>query len=336
MKNKKVILVDGSNLVYRMYYVHKNLNNSLNIHTGAIYGFFKMLFYYSRVLKCRNFVLCWESSTNWRNKFYPDYKKNRKIVFPDEINEALKQSNNGQNTNLVSLFSTGEINELKNISEKAIDKLKILFSIMIIKNIAEKAGIYNATADNCESDDVIAYLTKKFRSNVKIISGDKDFMQLVNDKQKIRLIYVNNNINSYKIMNVKEVLDKYDVYPEEFPLYLALKGDDVDDIPGLPGVGEKRAVQLVHKLRFIGNHLKKIITNEKDREIVNRNKTLIDLNVGSSMVSNNGLKLKRNEKIDVNQLKEMLKFLEIKSFNEIDLLKISATPKFVNYIKNKF
>ncbi|MGN1394333.1 MAG: DNA polymerase I [Succinivibrionaceae bacterium] len=207
MNYNNLVVVDGSNFLYRAYYSTSkvNLHNSKNMPTGAIKVFINMLLKLLKTYKNSRFIVVFDSSSkSFRNTLYPDYKNNRKPM-PDD--------------------------------------LKI--QIHIIHDFIKSLGMNILIVDGVEADDVIgtiAAVVSKSSCSLIIASGDKDLTYLVNDK--VSVVDTMNGV----VLNKEEVTKKFGVPPHLIRDYLALRGDSSDNIPGMPGIGDKIAALLLNTI----------------------------------------------------------------------------------------
>ncbi|HPJ93281.1 MAG TPA: DNA polymerase I [Deltaproteobacteria bacterium] len=206
-------LIDGSSYVYRAFYAMRNLSTSKGMPTNAIYIFSRMLL---KLLKDKDpqhicFVLDSRGPTH-RHAMYKDYKATRQKM-PEDLQ----------------------------------------IQIPYIIDIVQAMGIPLVQIEGLEADDIIASLARRYESDfrVVIISGDKDLMQLVNEKTSV---WDTLKDTTYDRDAVKE---KYGVYPEYIADLLAIMGDSSDNIPGIPGIGAKGATSLINSF----GHLQEIIDN---------------------------------------------------------------------------
>ncbi|MCM8757777.1 MAG: hypothetical protein NC903_01810, partial [Candidatus Omnitrophica bacterium] len=129
-----------------------------------------------------------------------------------------------------------------------------------IKKIISAYGICYLEREGFEADDIIATLVERFKDNfssIIIVSSDKDILQLVDEK----VVVISPYKDKEKIYTEKEVIQRYGVKPSQIPDILALMGDSSDNIPGILGIGEKTAVELIkrfYSLENLKNHLDKI------------------------------------------------------------------------------
>ena len=215
MSSKRIFLLDSSSYVFRAYYRPGiELETSKGFPTKAIYGFIGMT---KKLIEQSEYLVAVFDSggQSFRNDIYEDYKANRGEA-PEDISLQFP---------------------------KIIEYL-------------EARGVKVLSVDNYEADDVIGSLVKQFGSQheITILSGDKDFTQLID--RKINMIDAKG-----KTYSPQEVIKKYGVKPSQMVDFLALVGDSIDNIPGVRGIGPKAAQELLVKYKTLENiykNLKKI------------------------------------------------------------------------------
>jgi len=212
---KTLYLVDASSLFFRAFYAIPPLTNSKGFPTNAIYGFLNQLI---RLLREKNpelIALCLDrKEPSFRKEIYPDYKANR-----TELPEALAPQ------------------------------------LPFIEAVGDLLGIRSFSLLGFEADDLIGTLTKFAETQdykVVIVSGDKDFAQLVDDK-----VCIYDTMKEFTY-GPKEVLEKWGVHPHQFIDYLSLTGDSSDHIPGVAGIGPKGAAKLIHEFGDLDQIYQKI------------------------------------------------------------------------------
>ncbi|MCB0394135.1 MAG: DNA polymerase I [Bdellovibrionales bacterium] len=222
---KSLYLVDASAMFFRAYYAVRPLSNSKGLPTNALYGFLQMTVKLLKDVKPDYMVYCFDrKEPSFRKDIYPEYKANR-----SEMPE-----------NLVP-------------------------QVPYIRKLAEVLGIPTLDKVNFEADDVIGTLTKMGENeklNVVIVSGDKDFAQLLSSKT---VLYDTMKDIKY---DPEKANEKWGVPPEQMIDYLALVGDSSDNVPGVRGIGPKGAQKLLAEFGSIENLYERIesVKNDKLRE----------------------------------------------------------------------
>ena len=230
-ENKKLFIIDGSSYIFRAFFGVPNLTNSKGFPTNAVFGFLKMLKNTLGIYKPTHIVIALDSKEEtFRKKMYPEYKANREAM-PEELS----------------------------------------VQIPYIEELINAMNIPNLRIHGVEADDIIASLAKKAEEHgfdVTIISGDKDLMQLVNDKT----IMIDTLKN--KIYNTKGVIEKLGVEPKHVVDYLSITGDASDNVPGVRGIGPKGAVKLISEFGTLENIYKKLdaVKNPKHLASLNASK----------------------------------------------------------------
>ena len=230
-QQKRLFIIDGYATLYRAHYalIRNPLTNTAGTPTSAVFGFANQVFQLIEDEKPDYLVAAFDSKgKNFRHELYTDYKANRSEM-PDEIQ-----------TQLPYLW---ELLEAMNIP------------------ILRVGGV--------EADDIIGTVAKmcdKENLQCNIVSGDKDFMQLINDKTFLYAPQARKRAK--EIFDKKKVLEKWGVGPEHIIDLLGLMGDSSDNVPGVQGVGPKTAKKLIQDFGSIENIYEEIdnISNEKMRE----------------------------------------------------------------------
>lgn len=207
----KLFLIDGSSYLFRAYYAIHHLSNSKGFPTNAIFGFTQMLLKVLKEYQPNYLAVIFDSKApTFRSEVYKEYKANRPSM-PEGL----------------------------------------VPQIPYIKKIVEGYRIALLERDGYEADDLLGTIAKKMESEVDvvIITGDKDILQLVNDRIQVY------DPMKEKRFGVKEVMERFGVSPEQVVEVMGLAGDAIDNIPGVPGIGEKTAVQLIQTYGSIENLL---------------------------------------------------------------------------------
>lgn len=213
---KKVILVDGNNLLFRSYfatsYTGNIMRNSKGFPTNAIYGFINMINKIINEEKPEYIMIAFDKGKTFRHEKYKDYKGGR-----NETPEDLK------------------------------------LQFPVAKQICEAMGIHYFEIDNYEADDIIGTFAKKVEENPEfnatIISSDKDLLQLISDEIDMKLLKQTGFIR----MDKELFRETYKVDPIGMIDLKALMGDSSDNIPGVKGIGEKTAISLLSEYQNIDN-----------------------------------------------------------------------------------
>ncbi len=226
-------LIDGNSLLFRAYYgVHSRLTRTDGTPTGAVYGFFNMLLPILASAKPDDSFVCIfdASRISFRQDIYPEYKANRSETPADLITQSY-----------------------------------------MVREGAAAMGIPVLCIPGVEADDVIATLAKENCTTTdatRIITGDKDLMQLVSD-----CVFLYDGMKQKEI-RTPEVFEKFGVGPDKVIDVQSLMGDSSDNVPGVPGIGPKKASELINQFGSLDElyvNLDKI-TNERTRNLLKENK----------------------------------------------------------------
>lgn len=230
---KKVILVDGNNILFRSYYATaysgNTMKNSKGFPTNALYGFINMINKILNEEKPEYVMIAFDKGKTFRHEKYPDYKGGRGET-PDE---------------LIQQFP-------------------------IAKQLVEAMGMTYVETDHYEADDIIGTYVKKIEEDPEfigtIISSDKDLLQLISDEIDVKLL----KQVGFVRMNQQEFRTTYGVDPIRMIDLKALMGDPSDNIPGVKGIGEKTAINLLKEYNTIDNlyeHIDEIKGKMKEKLI---------------------------------------------------------------------
>ena len=211
---KKIILVDGNNLLFRSFfataYQGTIMRNSKGFPTNALYGFINMM---NRIIKEENpsyIMVAFDKGKTFRHDKYDDYKAGR-AAMPDELKLQFPKA----------------------------------------KEVLQAMGIKYYEIDNYEADDIIGTLAKKVDEEdefiATIVSSDKDLLQLISDEVVVKLLKSNDHI----MMTKDEFKNTYGIDPIKMIDLKALMGDSSDNIPGVKGIGEKKAIKLLTQYKSL-------------------------------------------------------------------------------------
>ena len=230
----KIVMIDGHSILNRAYFGIPPLTNAQGLHTNAIYGFLNIMFKILDEEKPDGLVVAFDvHAPTFRHEMYKEYKGTRKPM-ADELREQ-------------------------------VPVLKDLLGAMNIKTV-EKAGY--------EADDILGTLSRIYENmgwDVSIISGDRDLLQLATDKIMIRIPKTRMNGTEVENYHAADVMARYNVTPTEFIDMKALMGDSSDNIPGVPGIGEKTASKIIsawHDIDTAREHAAEIKPKKASENIV--------------------------------------------------------------------
>lgn len=226
--SEKILLIDGHSILNRAFYGLPDLTNSEGRHTGAVYGFLNILL---RILEEENpdyLTVAFDlHEPTFRHKLYDAYKGTRKAM-PEELREQ----------------------------------------VPLMKEMLTAMGIKIVSMPGYEADDLLGTLAKrseKLGMDVTILSGDRDLLQLATEKVMIRLPKTSKGKTVIEDFHAQQVKEKYQVTPPQIIELKALMGDASDNIPGIPGVGEKTATKMIVEFGSIENayaHLEEVKPNK--------------------------------------------------------------------------
>ncbi|NSL51518.1 DNA polymerase I [Calidifontibacillus erzurumensis] len=216
MSNQKIVLIDGNSIAYRAFFALPLLNNDKGVYTNAVYGFTMILM---KVLEEENpthiLVAFDAGKTTFRHQTFSEYKGGREKT-PLELSEQLP----------------------------------------FIREVLDAFNIPRYELEQYEADDIIGTLAKqaeKEKVEVKIITGDKDLLQLVSDY--VTVLHTKKGITDVEVYDVEKIKEKYQLTPKQIIDMKGLMGDSSDNIPGVPGVGEKTAIKLLTQFGTLENTL---------------------------------------------------------------------------------
>lgn len=241
MENK-LLLIDGNSIINRAFYGVPDLTNKDGLHTNAVYGFLNIMFKVLEEEEPSHLLVAFDrKEPTFRHKMYEEYKGTRKPM-PGELAEQLPV-------------------------------LKELLQAMELK-IYDKEGI--------EADDILGTMAKKGEKegfDVVVLSGDRDLLQLATDRILVRIPKTKGGKTLVEDYRTAQVIEKFGVTPSQIIDLKGLMGDSSDNIPGVPGVGEKTAVKILTLFGTVENAIAHVdeITPNRAREAVKNNISLAKL-----------------------------------------------------------
>lgn len=249
--SKKIVLIDGHSILNRAFFGVPLLTNSEGLHTNAVYGFLNIMFKILDEEKPDYLTVAFDrSEPTFRHQMFDAYKGTRKPM----VQELREQ-------------------------------------VPVMKEVLQAMGIKIVEMPGYEADDLlgtIAGMAEVQGMDVSIISGDRDLLQLATEKVKIRIPKTKRTGTEIEDYYAADVVERYQVTPKEFIDVKALMGDSSDNIPGVPGIGEKTATNLIVAYKSIENayaHLEEITpkrakTNlEEHYDMAQMSKTLATIEV---------------------------------------------------------
>ena len=295
---KRLLLIDGHSMAYRAFYAlpAENFTTAQGQHTNAIYGFATMLLSLLTSEKPTHVAVAFDvSRKTFRSEIFPEYKANRAKT-PDEFRSQMSYLHE-----LVTAF-----------------------------------GITTFEVEGFEADDIIATITKQAErenAQVFICTGDRDSFQLVNEKTTV--LYPKRGVSDLTRMTPDAVQEKYGMSPEQYPDFAALRGDPSDNLPSVPGVGEKTASkwiveygslhELIANIDKLGGKVGQSLRDSVNDVIRNRELTQLVANVPLDL-SIDALAWNGVDENRTNPLFEKLEFKTLKDRMKPILLKGSVKP----------
>ena len=239
--DKRLIIIDGNSIINRAFYALPDMTNSDGLHTNAVYGFTRMLFKIIDDYKPTHISVAFDmKAPTFRHKEFSEYKAGRKKM-PNELGQQLQP--------LKELLDTFNIHRMEMAGFEADD---------LIGTVAKKA----------ENDDFKVY----------IVTGDKDAIQLASNKTTT--LITKKGVGEVEEYNYDSVVERYEMTPTQFIDLKGLMGDKSDNIPGVPGIGEKTGIKLIKEFSSIENlientnqlkgSVKKKIEENKDQAVFSK------------------------------------------------------------------
>ena len=251
----KLVLIDGHSILNRAFYGVPDLTNSEGLHTNAIYGFLNIMFKILDEEKPDYLTVAFDvKHKTFRHEMFAEYKGTRKPM-PNELHEQ----------------------------------------VPVIKELLKAMNIQTMEMPGYEADDLLGTLAKRAEADgaeVRIVSGDRDLLQLATEKIMIRIPKTKMGKTDVENYYAADVLEKYQVTPCEFIDLKALMGDTADNIPGVAGIGEKMATKIISTYHSIENayeHIEEIEPKRagkllgEDYESAKLSKILATINVDAPL-----------------------------------------------------
>lgn len=203
---EKALLIDGSSLIFRAFYAIRNLSTKDGIPTNGVYGFLSMYFRMIEEYEPDYVLVAFDrDSKTFRKEDYEDYKAGR---------------------------------------EKAPSELSLQFGML--QDVLDAMNVAHIDLGGYEADDIIGTLSVRLSDlgiESMVVTGDKDFLQLVNENTKVSL--TRKGISQVELFDLEKIREEYNLEPKQLIDVKGLMGDSSDNIPGVPGIGEKTALSLI-------------------------------------------------------------------------------------------
>ncbi|MHB8240894.1 MAG: DNA polymerase I, partial [Solirubrobacteraceae bacterium] len=234
---RRLFLIDGPSLVYRAFFaLPESIATSTGIPTNAIFGFASMLVKIVTEHGVCPTVVAWDAGTSGRSELFPEYKAQRRSR-PDLLKQQWPA----------------------------------------MEPLVEAFGYRNVRVEGYEADDVIASLAQRALSAsppvpVMIVTGDRDVFQLIDEDGLVKVMATSRGITDTKTYDRQAVIDRYGIPPELIPDFYGLKGDTSDNIPGIPGIGDKTASDLIQAY----GSLEQVLAHVDDIKGAKRKENLIE------------------------------------------------------------
>jgi DNA polymerase-1 len=209
-QHDELFLIDGNSLAYRAFFaLPESIATSTGFPTNAIFGFASMLVKLLTDYGSKPTLVVWDAGSSGRKDVSADYKATR-TSRPSLLMEQWPH----------------------------------------LEPLVEAFGYRNIKVDGYEADDVIASIAERARDlgvPVMVVTGDRDAFQIIDPDSRVRVMATGRGITDTKVYDRKAVIDRYGIGPELIPDFYGLKGDTSDNIPGVPGIGDKTASQLLQQ-----------------------------------------------------------------------------------------
>ena len=209
-KPEELWLIDGNSLAYRAFFaLPESIATSTGFPTNAIFGFASMLVKLLTEHGSKPTIVVWDAGASGRKEVYSEYKAQR-TSRPDLLKQQWPH----------------------------------------LEPIVEAFGYRNVSVEGYEADDVIATIAVRARDEgipVTVVTGDRDAFQLIDPDSRVKVMATARGITETKMYDHQAVVDRYGIAPEQIPDFYGLKGDTSDNIPGVPGIGDKTASELLQR-----------------------------------------------------------------------------------------
>jgi 5'-3' exonuclease len=220
-----LMLLDSASLWYRAYYgMPDTLLSPSGTPVNAIRGYLDMTARLIGMYSPNRIVACIEGDwrPSWRVDIFPAYKANR----------------------------------LEDESDVEEEPETLTPQIPILLDLLDAFGIPMLGVDDYEADDVMATFAVKEKGPIRVVTGDRDLFQLVDDKRDVKVVYLARGISQHDLVDIKWVAEKYGIPGERYALFAMFRGDPSDGLPGVKGIGEKGAALIANNFATVEEALK--------------------------------------------------------------------------------
>ncbi len=240
-----LMLIDSASLWYRAYYgMPDTLLSPKGEPINAVKGFIDMTARLINSYRPDRLAICLDGDwrPSWRVELFPDYKTNR-------------------------LDESGEEEEEPDL---------LTPQVPIILDFFESLGVQIIGADDYEADDVIATLAKRESGPVRVVTGDRDLFQLVDDARDVKVVYLAKGISAHDLVDTSWIATKYSIPGERYGLFAMIRGDASDGLPGIKGIGEKGAAEIASNFGSINEVVNAAKSGDTNLREIHRKKILAD------------------------------------------------------------
>ena len=215
-----LMLLDSASLWYRAYYgMPDTLLSPTGMPVNAIRGYLDMTARLIGMYSPDRIVACIEGDwrPSWRVDIFPAYKANRLEEESDEEEEP----------------------------ETLTPQIPVLLDLL------DAFGIPMLGVDDYEADDVMATFAVREKGPIRVVTGDRDLFQLVDDKRDVKVVYLAKGISQHDLVDIKWVAEKYGIPGDRYALFAMFRGDPSDGLPGVRGIGEKGAALIANNFATV-------------------------------------------------------------------------------------
>ena len=239
-----LMLIDSASLWYRAYYGMPELFSPTGEPVNAVRGFIDMTARLIAQYRPSSLALCLDGDwrPSWRVELFREYKANRLDEEGDEEEPDL-----------------------------------LTPQVPIILEVFDHLGIQSIGIDDYEADDVIATLAHESHGPTRIVTGDRDLFQLVDDDRDIKIVYLAKGISKHDLVDHKWIAERYEIPGERYALFAMIRGDASDGLPGIKGIGEKGAAAIAREFRSMSEVIAAAESNDERLNKKHREKILADL-----------------------------------------------------------